>query len=107
MLSSAKSDSFLLWDFLSLDESDSLNDESDYDGSDSGSAGTCAFPVCFEDSVGCVDDSVGHVYGVYSSIFVPILIESNCDVIPLVVFAPIRVESKGGLLIEIFWCPKS
>ena len=33
-------------------------------------------------------------------------IESNCDIIPLFVFVPIRVDSKVGQLIEIFWRPK-
>ena len=47
----------LILDFLyllSLDESDFLDDESDNDGSDSGSSGMCAFPFRFGDSVGCV-----------------------------------------------------
>ena len=46
LLSSAKSAVFLLRDilhFLSLDESDSLDGESDDDRSDSGSSGTCYF----------------------------------------------------------------
>ena len=38
--------------------------------------------------------------------FFSIAIKSNCDVIPLVVFIPRGVESKGAQLIEIFWCPK-
>ena len=91
-----------------------LDDESDDDGYDSGSAGTCTFNFCFEDSVGCVDNSVGcvdnsvgFVCGVGPGVFVPIVIESIGDVVPLIVFVPIIVDSKGGQLIEIFWRPKS
>ena len=65
------------------------------------------FTFCFEDYAGPVDDFVGCVCGVGSSVFVSIGIESNCDVILLVVFAPIRVEFKGDRLIELFWRPKS
>ena len=95
---------------LSVDESDLPDDESEGDGSDSGSSGTCVFPFRFEDSVGCVDDSVGRVdnsvrhiddsvgrvCGVGSGVFIPIIIESIGDIIPLVVFVPIGVDSKGG-----------
>ena len=45
----------LLLDFLyllSLDESYLLDDESDNDGSDFGSSGTCACPFRFYDSIG-------------------------------------------------------
>ena len=41
-----------------------FDDESDGDGSDSGSAGTCAFPFRFDNYVGPVLESVGHVSGV-------------------------------------------
>ena len=58
------------------------------------------FSFRFENSVGRVRD-VG--YGAFS----PIIIESNCYVVLLVVFLPIGVESKGGQLIEIFCCPQS
>ena len=66
-----------------------INDESDNDGSDSGYAGTCAFPFHFEDSIGRVDDSVGHVRGMDSGIFVSIGIEYNFEVVLLVMFVPI------------------
>ena len=46
---------------LSLDESDSLYDESDDDGSDSGSSGTCYFLLCFDNSAGCVSGLVSGV----------------------------------------------
>ena len=53
-----------------------LGDNSDNDGSESGSAGTCNFPFRFEESVGRfdnsvsrVDDSVGCVCGVVSGVF--------------------------------------
>ena len=87
--------------------SDFLNDESGNDGSDSRSAGTCAFPFRFEESVGCVDDSVSHFCGVRSGVSVLTLIESIGDVFLLVVLVPIGVEYKGGRLIELFWRPKS
>ena len=76
---------FLLLDFLhfmSSEESDYLDDESDYGGSDSRSAGTCSFPFRF-------DNSISHVCGVGSGIFFPIEIKSNYDVILLVLFVPI------------------
>ena len=99
---------------LSSDKLDSLYDESDGDGSDSRSAGTCAFPFRFEDSVGRVDDSIGcfgnsfgRVCGMGSVFFVLIVIYSIGEVVPLVVFVPIGVDSKGGRFIEIFWRPKS
>ena len=38
-----------------------IDDESDDDGSDSGSAGMCDFTFRFEDSVGRADNSVGRV----------------------------------------------
>ena len=46
---------------LSFDEPDLLYDVSDHDESDSGSSGTCAFPFHFDESVGRVGDSAGHV----------------------------------------------
>ena len=81
---------------MPLDELYSLNDESDNDGSDSGSACTRAFTFCFDDFVGHVENYVGRVYDMGSGVFVPVVIESNCDVVPLVVFLEIGVESKGG-----------
>ena len=92
---------------ISANESDLLNDKSDDDGSDSGSAGTCTFTFRFEESVGCVESPISRVCGVGSSVFVPIGIDSIGDIVPLVVFVPIGVESKGGRLIEIFWRPRS
>ena len=102
-LSSTKSDSLLLiylLHFLSLEESDSLGDESENDGCEPGSAGTCTFPFCFY-------DSIGRVSGVGSVVFFPIGVDSNFDVVPLVEFIPIGVESKGSRLINIFWRPMS
>ena len=67
----------------------------------------CALYVfLFEASVGCFDDFISCVCGVGSGMFVPIVIDSNCDVVLLVVFVPIGFESKGGHLIELFWHPK-
>ena len=56
-------------------------DESDNDGSRSGSPGTCTFPFCSGNYIGCVS-------GVGSGVFVPIGIESIDDVFLLVVFVP-------------------
>ena len=60
----------------------------------------CAFPFCF-------DDSVGSVRGVGYGVFVTVGIESNFDYVMFVMFVPIVVESKGGRIIEIFWRLKS
>ena len=86
--------------FAVIRKSDSLDDESEDGGSDFGSAGTCAFPFHF-------DNSIGHVRGVGSGGFVPKGIESICDIVMLVVIITIGVESKGGQFVEIFWLPKS
>ena len=99
---------------LSYDKSGSLDEDSDNDGYDSRSAGTCAFPFCFAESVVCVgdyvgrvDDSFGRVCGMGSGIFILTVIESIGEVVPLAVFVPKGVESKGSRLIEIFWRLKS
>ena len=91
---------------LSADDSDSLDDESDDDGSGSGSAGMCTFPFRSDDSAGRADNSVGHVHGVGSGVFVLIGIESTGDIVPLVVFVPKGVNSKCGRLAEYF-CAQS
>ena len=108
---------FFLLDLLQLQSfyiSDLLDGEADDDGSDSESAGTCAFPFFFDESVGCVADSagrvnesVGCVSGVGSGVFVPTVIDSIGDTVPLVTFVPKGVDSKGGQIIEVFWRPKS
>ena len=59
-----------------------LNDDSNDDGSVSGSSDTCNFPFRF-------DDSVGRVSGVGSGVFVPTVVESKCDIVMLVMFVPI------------------
>ena len=69
-----------------------FDDESDNDGSGSGSPGTCAFPFC---SV----NSISRVSGVGFSVFVLTGIESIGDVVMLVVFVSREVDSKGGRLI--------
>ena len=81
---------------MSSDEPDSLEDESENGGSDSGSSGTCSFPLHF-------DDSVARVSGSGSGVFVPTGVKSKCEIFAFVVFMPIGVESKGGRLIEMFW----
>ena len=99
---------------VSFDKSDFFDYESNDDGSESGSTGTCAFHFCFDeyfgcvrDYVGCVDDSVGCVSGVGSGVFFLTGIKSIGDVVTLVVSVPKGVDSNGGGLIEIFWRPKS
>ena len=84
---------------LSSDESDSLDDESDDDGSDSGYSGT--YPFC-EFSLR-VDNSVGSVSGLGSSVFAPTGVKSKCDIFALDVFVLIGVDSKGVRLVKIFW----
>ena len=92
---------------MSFDKLYLSDDESDNDGSGYGSPSTCAFPFCSGKFVGSVGESIGRVRGVGSRVFVPTGIESIGDVVPLFVFVPIGVDSKGGRLIELFWCPKS
>ena len=84
---------FVLFDLLELITFEKLglfNDESDDDGSGSGSPGTCAFPFFSSKSVGSVGKSVGRVCGVGSGIFVPTGIESIGEVVPFVMFVPKR-----------------
>ena len=76
-----------------------FDNESDDDGSGSGSPGTCTFPFFSDESVSRVGKYVGHVCGVGSGIFVLTGIESIGDVVPLVVFVLKGFESKGGRLI--------
>ena len=59
---------------LSLGESDLLDDKSDNDWSYSGSSGTCTFPLCFY-------EPVGRLSGLGSVVFVPIEVDSKCDVV--------------------------
>ena len=63
------------------------------------SAGTCAFPFCSGNSVGCVS-------GVDYGVFVMTGVESIGGVVPLVVFVPRGVKSNVGRLIGSFWRPK-
>ena len=74
-------------------------DESDDDGSGSGSSGTCALPFCSDESVGSVGKSIICVHGVGSGVFVATGIDSIGEVVPLFVFVPREVKSKGGQLI--------
>ena len=54
---------------MSLDKSDSLDGDSDNDGYDSGSAGTCSFRFCLDNSIGRVENFVACVHGVSSGVF--------------------------------------
>ena len=70
---------------LSSDESDSLDDESEDDGYDSGSSCTYffyAFSLRF-------DDSVNSVSGLGYVVFVPKVVDSKCDIFVFDVFVPI------------------
>ena len=91
-----------LLECISFDKLFLFDDESGDGGSGSGSPGTCAFTFCSDKSVGCVYKYFGTVRGVGSGILVLTGIKSIGDVVPLVVFAPKGVESKGGRLIKIF-----
>ena len=65
---------YLLY-FLLSEKSDSFYDESDLDGSDSRSFGTCNFPAFSLR----FDDSVALVSGFGSGLFVPTGVESKYD----------------------------
>ena len=101
---SCLSDVFLLLAFLSvcftgiaiIQQILFFNDESDDDGSGSGSPGTCAFRFCSVKSVGSVGKSVDVVSGVGSVVFVPTEIESISYFVLLLVSIPRGVDSKGG-----------
>ena len=92
---------------MSFDKLYFFENESENDGSGSGSPGTCNFTFCYGESVGSVGESVGSLSGIGSGNFAPTGIKSLGDVVPLVVFVPRGVESKGDQLIESFWRPKS
>ena len=86
---------------MSLEESDSPDDESDKLGSDSGSSGTyyyCNFSLRF-------DESVVGVLG--SNVFAPIGVESKGGIFASDVFVTTVVELKGGQLLAIFWSSNS
>ena len=85
--------------YLSLNESESLDDDYDDHGLNSGSSGTysfCAFSLRFYNSVGSVS-----VLG--SGVFSPIGVEYKWGIFTFYIFVPIGVESKGGRLVEMFW----
>ena len=65
------------------------DDESDNGGYGSGSPGMCTFPFCS-------GNYVGRFSGVGSGVFVPTGIDSIGDIVLLIVFVPIGVESKVG-----------
>ena len=72
----------LLFDLLYLlssDKSDSLDDESNGDGSDSGFSGTYSF----SDFYLCLENSVGRISVLGSGVFVPIGVDSKCDFLGL------------------------
>ena len=71
-----------------------FDDESDNDGSGSGSPVTCDFPFCSGESVGTVGKSVGRVCGVDYEFFVLIGNESIDDVVLLVMLLPKGVDSN-------------
>ena len=81
---------------LSFNELDLFYDESDDDGSDSGSPGTCPFPFFSGKYVGSVSSAVGSVSCVGYEVFVLTGIESIGYIVPLVMSLPKGVNSKGG-----------
>ena len=87
-----------LMELISFDDLYLFNDESNNDGSRSGSPGTCDFPFCSYNSVDCASD-------VGSGVFVSTGIESIGDVVPIAVFLPRRVGSKCGQLVGLFRRP--
>ena len=107
-----------MFDLLELVSFDKLYFFGEYDNDwpRSGSSGTFAFPFPSRKSVGSAGEFVGSVSGAGSSDFAPIEIEAIGDVVPLVMFVPrgvqskggqlIGIESKGSPLIEPFWRPK-
>ena len=60
---------FDLLELISFDRLDLFDDESDDDGSESGSPGTCDFTFCYDESVGSVGESICCVRGMVSGIF--------------------------------------
>ena len=84
---------------LSLEESDSLDDKFDYDGSDYGCSGTCYFTTFSS----VFDESVGHISGLGSGVFIPTRVDSKGNIFVFVVFISIGVKSKCGRLIKMFW----
>ena len=83
---------FALLYFLSSDELDFLNDESDNDGYESGSSGSYsfhAFSLRF-------DNSFGSFSGLRSEVFVPTGVDPKCDIFAFDVFLPTGGKSKGG-----------
>ena len=95
---------FFLFDLIELvtfDELDLFSHYSDTDGSGSVSPCTFAFPFSSGNSVGSSSQSVGSVSGVGFGGFFPTGIESLGDVVILVLFVLIGVESKGGQLIGV------
>ena len=84
---------------MSFNKIDFFDDKSGNYGSGSRSPGTCAFTFFSR-------NSVGHVSGIGSGVFAPTGIESSGDVVPLVVFVIIGVDSKVGRFIGSFLCPK-
>ena len=98
---------------LSSDESDLLNNESEHYVSESGSAGNWVFLFALKILLVMLTTPLVTLTTLFVMFvawlldFPPIGIKSNCDIVPLVVFVPIGVDSKGDRLIEIFWHPKS
>ena len=64
-----------LLELLSFEKLDFFDDESDIDGSGSGSPGMWPLKFFSDESIGSVGESVGRVCGVGSGVFVPIGIE--------------------------------
>ena len=83
-----------------LDELDSLDDESNELGSDSGSYGTYSFRAFYFR----FDKSVVGVLG--SNCFAPIGVNYKGSILLCDVLVPIGVDPKGGQLLALFWRSK-
>ena len=83
---------------LSSEECNFPHDESDDDGSESGSYGT----YYFRDFYLRFEDYVVSVSGLGSGAFAQTGVESKFDIFAFDVFVPTGVEYKGGRLIEMF-----
>ena len=86
---------FGLLELVSFEKLDFFG-ESVNGGSGSRSPGAFAFPFSYVKLVDSASESIGSVSGVGFGNFVPTEIKSLGDVVSLVIFVPIGVESKGG-----------
>ena len=89
--------------FLSSDESECLDDESDDNGSESRSSGMHYFHAFYLH----FDNFVGSISGLGSDVSVPTGVKSKGDIFAFDVFIPTGDDYKGGRLIKMFWLSNS